>query len=265
MPGRSICLVILVGVRDRLTVRGHSLEVGSWGDGDPPIVLLHEGLGSVARWRDFPLQLALSVRCRVFAYSRAGHGASEPPRRFPTARFMHEEAIDWLPELLDCAGIHRAVLLGHSDGASIAIIFAATYPARVHSLVLEAPHVFVEDISIASIERAKRRYQTTDFAKRLGKYHERPEAAFRGWNDVWLSAEFRHWNLEEYLPPITCPVLLIQGEDDEYGSIRQLETIARGVRGPVETVILPHCGHAPHRHQPGWTLGAITTFLSRRH
>jgi pimeloyl-ACP methyl ester carboxylesterase len=176
---------------------------------------------------------------------------------------MHEEAAEWLPELLGAAGIERAVLLGHSDGASIAIIFAASHHDRVESMILEAPHVFVEDISIASIQRAKERYETTDFAERLAKYHDKPDVAFRGWNDVWLSPEFRHWNLEEYLPRITCPVLLIQGEDDEYGSVRQLETIAGSVRGPVDTVILPHCGHSPHRHQPAWTLSAMATFIGR--
>jgi pimeloyl-ACP methyl ester carboxylesterase len=244
-------------------VKGHALEACSWGEGEPPIVLLHEGLGSVARWRDFPARLARLLERRVFAYSRAGHGRSDPPQQPRTARFMHQEAQEWLPVLLDQAGISRAAVLGHSDGASIAIIFAATFPWRVDFLVLEAPHVFVEQLSIESIERAKHRYETTDFAQRLGKYHDNPEAAFRGWNDVWLSSEFRSWNIEAFLPRITCPVLVIQGENDEYGTLRQLESIARNVRGPVDTVVFPNCGHAPHRQHTEWTLSAIKAFSAR--
>lgn len=175
---------------------------------------------------------------------------------------MHEEAIDWLPELLDQAGIERAVLLGHSDGASIALIFAATYPARAESLILEAPHVFVEDISIESVAHMKTRYETTDLRHRLAKHHRHPHVAFRGWNDVWLSPEFRAWNLLEYLPRIACRVLVLQGEQDQYGTMRQIEAIAGGVRGPVETVILPDCGHSPHRDQRERTLSAITAFLA---
>lgn len=244
-------------------VKGHALEACSWGKGDPPIVLLHEGLGSVARWRDFPARLAQRLERRVFAYSRAGHGRSEPPQQPRTARFMHEEGQEWLPDILDRAGIARATILGHSDGASIAIIFAATFPARADSLILEAPHVFVEQMSIDSIEHAKQRYETTDFAQRLGKYHDNPEAAFRGWNDVWLSSEFRSWNIEAYLPRISCPVLLIQGEQDQYGSLWQLESIARNVRGPVDAVVFPNCRHAPHREHTEWTLGVIKAFSAR--
>jgi pimeloyl-ACP methyl ester carboxylesterase len=258
-----ICIAILVAVRDRLTVMGHSLEIQSWGQGDPPIVLLHDGLGSIARWRTFPDELAAAVGRRVMAYSRAGHGASDPPAAPHTPWFMHEEAVETLPELLDKAGVHRAMLLGHSDGGSIALVFAATYPSRVEALILEAPHVLVEDISIDSIERMKTRYATTDLRERLAKYHADVDAAFHGWNDVWLNPEFRSWNLEEYLPRISCPVLLIQGEQDEYGTVKQIETIARGVRGSVDAVLLPDCGHSPHRDQPGWTLSAIRAFSAR--
>lgn len=250
-------------MRDRLTVRGHALEICSHGHGEPPVVLLHEGLGSVARWRDFPLRLSQTVKRRVIAYSRVGHGMSDPPAIPRTCRFMHEEAIEWLPELVDHADIDRAVLLGHSDGASIALIFAATYPARVDSLILEAPHVFVEDVSIESIARIRTRYQTSDLPERMARYHANVEAVFHGWNDIWLDPAFRSWNIEQYLPAITCPVLIIQGEQDEYGTLRQVEAVARGVRGPVETVILPGCGHSPHRHQTDWTLSAISAFLAR--
>jgi pimeloyl-ACP methyl ester carboxylesterase len=250
-------------VRDRLTVHGHALEIASWGIGDPPIVMLHEGLGSVARWRDFPADLSKAVSRRVIAYSRAGHGKSAARTAPRTSRFMHEEALEWLPEILDRLDIARAVLLGHSDGASVSLIFAAEYPARVESLILMAPHVFVEDVSIESIGRARDRFATTNFRERLARYHDDVNEVFRAWNEVWLSEEFRAWNLEEYLRRIICPVLLIQGEQDEYGTVRQLEAIGRGVRGPVNTVLIPDCGHSPHRHQPEQTLNAITAFFAR--
>jgi pimeloyl-ACP methyl ester carboxylesterase len=263
VPGHSIYTDILAAVRERLSVRGHSLEMQSWGEGHPPVVLLHEGLGSVARWRSFPAALATTIGRRVIAYSRAGHGDSDAPRRPRTSRFMHEEATEWLPELLATLAVDDAVLFGHSDGGSIALVFAATYPARVHALVLEAPHVFVEDVAIASIERIKKDFETTNLRERLAKYHGNVAAAFHGWNDVWLAPEFRSWNLEAYLPQVTCPVLLIQGEDDQYGTLSQIESIARGVGGDVDLVVMPHCGHAPHRQQPGWTLSTIQRFLAR--
>ena len=226
-----------------------------------PIVLLHEGLGSVALWRSFPDALASATTRAVFAYSRAGHGASDPPAIPVTSRFMHEEATSHLPDILDREGIERATLLGHSDGGSIALIFAATYPERVSALILEAAHVFVEDVSIASIERIKHEYATTDLRHRLAKYHVNVDAAFHGWNDVWLSPDFRNWNLEDYLPDVFAPALVIQGEDDEYGTLRQVAAIAGQVSGPVETLILPNCGHSPHRDQPARVLEATTRFL----
>jgi pimeloyl-ACP methyl ester carboxylesterase len=176
---------------------------------------------------------------------------------------MHEEAIQTLPLVLDHAGIDRAGLVGHSDGASIALIFAATYPERVDALVLEAPHVFVEDLSIASITRMKTAFDTTDLAERMRKYHDRPEVAFRGWNDVWLNPAFRAWNLEAYLPRIDAPTLVIQGVDDEYGTVRQVDAIATQLAAPVETLMLPDCGHSPHRDQSGRVLDAIAKFLAR--
>jgi pimeloyl-ACP methyl ester carboxylesterase len=227
-----------------------------------PIVLLHEGLGSISLWRDFPLALAETTGRAVFAYSRAGHGASAPPSTPHTPRFMHEEAIDRFPRILDAAGIASTVLLGHSDGGSIALIFAATYPARVSSLILEAAHVFVEDVSIASIERAKRAYETTDLRSRLAKYHSDVDAAFHGWNDVWLDPAFRTWNIEEYLSRIIAPTLVIQGEDDEYGTLRQVDAIARQVNGAVETLVLSKCGHSPHRDRPDEVLRTISRFLN---
>jgi pimeloyl-ACP methyl ester carboxylesterase len=252
-------------VNHRIVAREHTLESRWWNDAAlsiaDPIVLLHEGLGSVALWRDFPDRLAAATGRAVFAYSRAGHGASDPPALPHTARFMHEEAIDWLPEILDHAGIERAVLLGHSDGGSIALIFAATYPSRAIALILEAAHVFVEDVSIASIERMKNEYETTDLRTRLAKYHTNVDAAFHGWNDVWLAPEFRGWNLEECLPRVMAPTLVVQGENDEYGTRRQVDAISRQLGGPVETLILPDCGHSPHRDQPDKVIEEILKFL----
>ena len=252
----------------RIAVRGHALEARWWNDEQraqtEPIVLLHEGLGSVALWRDFPDALATGAGRAVFAYSRRGHGASDRPAAPHTARFMHEEAIEWLPEVLDAAGIGRAILFGHSDGASIALVFAATFPKRATALILEAPHVFVEDVSVASIIRMKREYDTTNLRERLARYHTNVDAAFHGWNDVWLAPEFREWNLEEYLPSVTAPTIVIQGEQDEYGTLRQVAAIVRQVAGSVETLILPDCGHSPHRDQPPRVIAAVAEFLAPR-
>ena len=250
---------------DRLEIDGRGLEYRWWPGTleQPPVVLLHEGLGSVALWRDFPDALAERSRRAVFAYSRWGHGASDPPPVPHTPQFMHEEALEWLPRVLDAAGIARATLLGHSDGGSIALLFAAAHPARVEALVLEAPHVFVEERSIASIARMKIEYTTTDLRARLGKYHVDVDAAFHGWNDVWLDPAFRTWNLEQYLPRVTAPLLLIQGVDDEYGTLRQIDAIARQCGGPVERLVLDNCGHSPHRDRPDRVLAAIAAFLAR--
>jgi pimeloyl-ACP methyl ester carboxylesterase len=225
-------------------------------------VLLHEGLGSVAMWRAFPAAVAQRTGRRVMAYSRYGHGASAAPRAPHTVQFMHDEA-RLLPEVLDAADIDAAVLLGHSDGGSIALIAAAEFPSRVPALILEAPHVFVEDVSLRSIERMQRRYADSALRQRLGRYHADVDTAFHGWNDVWLAPAFRDWNLEEYLPRISCPVLLIQGEDDEYGTLAQVDTIARQVGGTAAQLVLAQCGHSPHRDQPDRVLDAIARFIDR--
>lgn len=228
-----------------------------------PMVLLHEGLGSVSMWRSFPEQLASSAGREVIAYSRFGHGRSTAPAVPLDERFMHREAMATLPAVLDAADLDRVVLFGHSDGGSIALIFAATYPQRTAGLVLEAPHVFVEDVSIASIERMKQLYATTDLRARLARHHDNVDAAFHGWNDVWLSPQFRAWNIETYLPRVTCPILLIQGEQDEYGSLAQVRAIERGVTGPIETDVLPDCGHSPHRDQTNKVLARVSAFALR--
>jgi pimeloyl-ACP methyl ester carboxylesterase len=228
---------------------------------DPTIVMLHEGLGSVALWKDFPQKLAARTGCRVLVYSRYGHGRSDKLLEKRPVAFMHHEGQVVLPELLDKLGIERPILLGHSDGGSISLIFAGKYPERPHALILEAPHVFVEDLSFASITQAKVNYQTTDFPQKLGRYHAHVDATFWGWNDVWLDPEFRSWNIEEYLPAIRCPILCIQGEDDEYGTIAQVKAIRARVPG-TEVVMLPNCKHSPHRDQPEATLERMAEFVA---
>jgi pimeloyl-ACP methyl ester carboxylesterase len=230
------------------------------------LVLLHEGLGSVSMWRDFPDALVERTGCPAFVYSRAGHGTSPPPDAPRGIRFMHDEATIVLPALLDAFRIERPILIGHSDGGSIALIHAGTAFSsqadrkRPRGLILLAPHVFVEDCSIASIERMRALYATADLRARLAKYHANVDAAFRGWNDVWLDPAFRSWNIEEYLPAIRCPVLVLQGEDDEYGTRAQVEAIAEQVGGPVATELLPRCGHSPHRDQRELVVERIAAF-----
>ena len=234
----------------------------------PPLVFLHEGLGSVSTWRDVPDVLATRTGCAALVYSRHGHGASEPPPAPRGVRFMHDEATSVLPELLETHDIRDPILIGHSDGGSIALIYAGSVPSgstrTPRGLVLLAPHVFVEDCSIESIMRMRERYATTDLRERLAVHHgDNVDAAFRGWNDVWLDPAFRNWNIEEYLGEITCPVLVIQGEDDEYGTRRQVDVIAAQVGGPVEVDLLPRCGHAPHRDHRELVLKRIASFIER--
>ena len=228
---------------------------------EPALLLLHEGLGSVALWRDFPQRLAAATGRRTLAYSRQGYGRSPPldgPRR---VRYMHDEALEVLPAFRTLHRLDRPVLVGHSDGASIALIHAGGGHATA-GLVLMEPHVFVEDVTGASIAAARDAWRTTDLHRRLARYHDDAEGAFRGWNDVWLLPEFRVWNIEENLSAVRCPVLLVQGRDDEYGTLAQLDAIERQVAGPVERLELPECGHSPHRDQPGPTLAAVARFVA---
>jgi pimeloyl-ACP methyl ester carboxylesterase len=231
-------------------------------DGDPDVpalVFLHEGLGSVALWRDFPDRVAAACGRRVLVYSRLGHGASDLPDAPRAPGFMHDEALDVLPALLHRFDLRDPVLVGHSDGGSIALIHAGRV-GGAGALVLLAPHVFVEDESIAGITAAKVAFENGDLAQRMGRYHRDPEVTFRGWNDVWLSPQFRDWNIEDVLGGITCPVLLVQGEADQYGTLAQVAAIERGIPGPVETVVLD-CKHVPHAERPEETLEAVARFL----
>lgn len=248
-----------------LSASGHRLEY-EWIEADDPtkpaLVFLHEGLGSIRQWRDFPLRVAQATGCATLVYARYGYGQSDVLSAPHTPRFMHDEALNALPQVLAARGLEAPILVGHSDGASIAIIYAgAGHPLR--GLVLEAPHVFVEEHGLAGIRAARRVFETTDLPAKLGKYHRDAAKTFHGWNDVWLSPEFRAWNIEGYLPNICCPVLVIQGEEDEYGTMAQVQAVARQVSGPCEIVTLPACGHSPHREQPEATLAAVSRFVNR--
>ena len=230
-------------------------------DGMPVLVFLHEGLGSVALWKSFPADVAAATGCPALVYSRHGYGKSETLTQPRAVDYMHREALDVLPEVLNQLGIEKPVLIGHSDGASIALIHAGTGRQALRGLVVMAPHVFVEDITIRSIEAAKRAFDRSDLPSRLGRYHDDVQSAFRGWNDIWLDPAFRNWNIEECLAGIRCPVLAIQGEDDEYGSRAQIAAIARQVSGTARTLLLPACAHAPFVDRRGDTLSAIKDFV----
>lgn len=233
--------------------------------GDLTLIFLHEGLGCVALWKDFPHQAALRTGCRVLTYSRAGYGGSAPCSLPRPLTFMHDEGLDVLPKILAAAEIRQAVLVGHSDGASIALIHAGGInDQRIAGLILMAPHVFVEELTLASIRAARTAYETTDLRQRLAGYHgDNVDCAFLGWNQAWLDPGFSAWNLEEYLPKIRIPALLIQGEQDQYGTIRQLARIEELLTGSVTRVLLPDCGHSPFRDQPTETLQAMQAFCSK--
>ncbi len=229
----------------------------------PQIVFLHEGLGSVSLWKEFPQRIADAAGSAVVVYSRRGYGDSDPITAPRAVRYMHDEALIVLPELLDRLEIERPVLFGHSDGGSIALIHAGGSGRPVAGLIVLAPHVLVEDLSVASIAEAKVAYETTDLKERLARRHANVESAFRGWNDIWLHPDFRAWNIEEYLPKVTVPVLAIQGELDEYGTMDQIDRIARQAPD-VETLKLADCAHSPHRDQPDAVVAATVDFLARR-
>ena len=247
-----------------IDVAGHRLECVRirGAKSAPTLVFLHEGLGSVALWKDFPARVAEATGCPVLVYSRAGYGRSSPAVLPRVPNYMHVEALTVLPALLDRLGIADPVLVGHSDGASIALLHAGSGSRPVRALVALAPHVFVEDMSIASIDEVRRQYETTDLREKLARRHADPDAAFRGWNDIWLAPAFRSWNIEACLPGVRCPLLLIQGRDDEYGSAAQLDAIERQVGGTVARLELADCRHSPHRDQPEATLAAIVDFVA---
>lgn len=224
--------------------------VGARRSAHPVVVFLHEGLGSIALWKDFPEKFCLDHGLTGLVFSRYGYGQSTPrplDERWPLS-FMHEQAHQVLPAFFAQLGIARPWLFGHSDGASIALLYAARFPEKLSGIVVAAPHILVEDITIDNIRAAREAYLTQDLRSRLGRYHASADSAFWGWNNVWLDPAFRSWNIEDDLAAITCPVLAIQGEDDEYGTLEQIYGIQRKIPA-TRIVVLPQCGHSPHRDQ----------------
>ena len=233
----------------------------------PTLVFLHEGLGSVAMWRGFPQRLCEAAGAHGIVYSRPGYGRSTPRDRGERwgLDFMHRQAHELLPALLDELQLDRQAqppwLLGHSDGGSIALLHAARFPQRVSGLVVMAPHLFVEGVSIASIQQARHHYEHTNLRQRLSRYHDDADSAFWGWNDIWLHPPFAHWNIEAEIAGIGCPLLAMQGVDDEYGTLQQIHAIARRVPH-TELVELPACGHSPHRDQPERVIDEVVRFVA---
>jgi pimeloyl-ACP methyl ester carboxylesterase len=252
--------------RGRIAVGGRTLETAWWGpapDAAPTLVLMHEGLGSVALWRGFPAAVAAASGCGAFAWSRAGYGASDPVPPPRPVRYMHHEAA-LVGGVLDAAGIGPCILVGHSDGASIAALYAGTVnDPRVRGLALLAPHFFVEDVTIAGIEAARERYRTGDLRARLARYHAQVDATFWGWNGVWLNPEFRAWNIVEQASGIRVPTLILQGLADPYGTRAQVEVAAGFLGARLESLLLEGVGHSPHLEAADTTLAAVAAFARR--
>jgi pimeloyl-ACP methyl ester carboxylesterase len=251
------------------TVRIEHQWIGSQAPDAPLIVFLHEGLGSVALWRDFPAKLCEAAGARGLIYSRPGYGRSTP-RGLDEAwgvDFMHRQAHEVLPAFLAAVGVdaaqRRPWIFGHSDGGSIALLHAARWPERVAGLVVLAPHILVEDLSISSIALAREAYVSGDLKPRLARFHDDVDSAFFGWNDIWLAPEFRAWQIADEIAPITAPLLAVQGLDDEYGTLEQVRGIARRVPR-AQVLELPDCGHSPHRDQPQALIQAVCAFIAPR-
>jgi pimeloyl-ACP methyl ester carboxylesterase len=247
-----------------LKAGGRSLSY-EWIEGEPgrpALVFLHEGLGSIRQWRDFPAKLCAATGCAGLVYDRYGYGQSDvlaEPRR--TVRFMHDEGLISLTEVLATLKVKGPILIGHSDGASIALIHAGSEHA-VRGVVAMAPHVFIEPLCLSSIVTASEAFERTDLKDKLGRYHRDARKTFYGWADVWLDPEFKGWDIRgEFLPKVRCPVLAIQGHDDEYGTMAQLDEIERRVSGPCQLVKLDNCGHAPFRDQPDVVLSKVSSFV----
>ena len=259
-------------VRVRAMGRDLDIEYQWVGSAEPDatvMVFLHEGLGSVSMWRDFPQRLCEAAGCRGLVYSRPGYGRSTPRAADEVwdPDFMHRQALDVLPALLQALGVdpalHAPWLFGHSDGGSIALLHAAHAGPRVAGAIVLAPHILVEQLSVDSIDKARVAYEQTDLRQRLARHHADPDSAFWGWNRIWLDARFRDWSIEREIESIACPLLAIQGLDDEYGTLEQIRGIARRVPG-TELLELPDCGHLPHRDQPQAVIDASVDLL-RRH
>lgn len=245
-----------------LALRGGTIEYELFPGDSPALVFLHEGLGSLGLWRGLPAEVATATGHAVVNYSRFGYGASAPASLPRPTRYMHDEALLVLPELLDALDLSRPVLVGHSDGASIALIHAGARDRAVTALALLAPHVLVEDETIAGIEAARDSYLGSDLPAKLARWHGDADATFWGWNDVWLSPEFRGWDLRDYLPAVTEPTLILQGEADSYGTWAQVEAIEKGVSGACRSVRLPGAGHGLHLERRAEVVEALGEFVT---
>jgi pimeloyl-ACP methyl ester carboxylesterase len=247
-----------------LTIDGASLEykwLAPQSADAPTIVMLHEGLGSVGLWGDFPEKLQAATGAGIFVYSRAGYGQSSSVQLPRPLDYMHREALDVLPKILDAIPFRRGLLLGHSDGASIAAIYAGSHQDhRLQGVVLIAPHFIVEDISVKSIAEIKTAYETTDLKTKLARWHKDVDNAFYGWNGAWLDPKFRDWDISEYLAYVRVPVAILQGIDDQYGTLRQVEIAQEECYCPVDLKVISGAGHSPHREAPGATLDAVCEF-----
>jgi pimeloyl-ACP methyl ester carboxylesterase len=238
--------------------------IGPAPDQAPTLVMLHEGLGSAGLWGDFPDRLAAATGAGVFVYSRAGYGASTPVRLPRPLDYMQVEALDVLPKLLDRIGFRRGILVGHSDGASIATIYTGgAGDHRVRGVAMIAPHFVVEDISVTSITEIRKAYETSDLKAKLARWHSDVDNSFYGWNDAWLDPKFRDWDISEYLAYIRVPVAILQGADDQYGTIRQIDIAREECYCPVDVTIIAGAGHSPHREAPAPTLDTISEFVER--
>ncbi len=252
-----------------LQAAGHRLyaqAIGSWtpSDRQSTLVFLHEGLGSIPQWKDFPAQLCAATGLPGLVYERWGFGHSDPLDKPRTPFYLHQEALESLPDVLRTCGIAHPILLGHSDGGSIALIFAAAYPHWPRAIITEAAHVFVEEITLAGIRVAGEWYETSDWPQRLARYHgDHTDAMFHGWCDTWQLPEFRDWNIETELSGIVCPALIMQGQQDEYATIGQVDVIAAGVSGPVTTCLIPDCGHTPHHQSRERVLSEMVGFINK--
>lgn len=247
------------------TLQAMTLEPAGATPGGTTLVFLHEGLGSIAQWRDFPQQVVAATGLKALVYDRVGHGGSGPLTAAREAYYLHQEAEEGLPAVLDACGISSPLLVGHSDGGTIALLYAANFPDRPRALVTEAAHVFVEEITLAGIRAAVEAYESGDLRGRLARHHgERTGPMFRGWSDTWLSPGFRHWSIEAALPHVRCPILAIQGEDDEYATPAQVQAIAAGAPRRTEVLLLPGCGHTPHQQARDRVLREIVRFVRAR-
>lgn len=251
--------VVVQGVR----IAVERIDVG--GAASPPLVFLHEALGCIEMWKDFPARLCQQSGLNGIVYDRQGHGRSSPMHAKRPLNYLETEIRDTMPAVLDALGIAQAAFVGHSDGGTMALLMAAGHPERVSCCVTEAAHVYVEEETRAGIEQAVKAYGENDLKRKLARYHgDKTDPLFWAWADIWLSEEFRSWNIEAEIRKVVCPVLVLQGEDDEYATSEQVERIARNVSGPVETRLLPGCGHIPHLQAMDMTLDISAGFLRRQ-